>query len=131
VDSLVTAMESLHEFTDNYGNTYSFGPNQHHGSTKAFLAVVKDGRWVRTSGGQAARLLIPGLGSMLIVLEPPPAGVAQTTTARDPSGNARCASMPSERTISAMRGSVMTLNAVDRASAMVASAAMTETAAKL
>jgi branched-chain amino acid transport system substrate-binding protein len=46
VDSLVTAMESLHEFTDIYGNTYSFGPNQHHGSTKAFLAVVKAGRWV-------------------------------------------------------------------------------------
>ena len=46
VDSLVTAMESLHEFTDIYGNTYSFGPNQHHGSTKAFLAVVKDGRWI-------------------------------------------------------------------------------------
>jgi branched-chain amino acid transport system substrate-binding protein len=46
VDSLVTAMESLHEFTDMYGNTYSFGPNQHHGSTKAFLAVVKDGRWI-------------------------------------------------------------------------------------
>ncbi len=45
VDSLVTAMESLHEFTDIYGNTYSFGPNQHHGSTRAFLAVVKDGRW--------------------------------------------------------------------------------------
>src|SRR6201989_3043408 len=46
VDSLVTAMESLHEFTDVYGNTYSFGPQQHHGSTKAFLAVVKEGRWV-------------------------------------------------------------------------------------
>src|SRR4051794_22603412 len=46
VDSLVSAMESLHEFTDLYGNTYSFGPNQHHGSTKAFLAVVKNGRWV-------------------------------------------------------------------------------------
>jgi branched-chain amino acid transport system substrate-binding protein len=46
VDSLVNAMESLHEFTDIYGNTYSFGPNQHHGSTKAFLAVVKGGRWV-------------------------------------------------------------------------------------
>ncbi|MGD0109979.1 MAG: ABC transporter substrate-binding protein [Rhodopila sp.] len=46
VDSLVRAMESLHEFTDIYGNTYSFGRNQHHGSTKAFLAVVKDGRWV-------------------------------------------------------------------------------------
>src|ERR1700722_281044 len=46
VDSLVTAMESLHDFTDIYGNHYSFGPQQHHGSTKAFLAVVKDGRWV-------------------------------------------------------------------------------------
>jgi len=46
VDSLVTAMESLDKFTDIYGNTYSFGPHQHHGSTKAFLAVVKDGRWV-------------------------------------------------------------------------------------
>ena len=46
VDSLVTAMESLHEFTDMYGNTYSFGPKQHHGSTKAFLAVVKEGRWI-------------------------------------------------------------------------------------
>jgi branched-chain amino acid transport system substrate-binding protein len=46
VDSLVTAMDTLHEFTDIYGNTYSFGPQQHHGSTKAFLAVVKDGRWV-------------------------------------------------------------------------------------
>jgi branched-chain amino acid transport system substrate-binding protein len=46
VDSLVTAMESLHDFTDIYGNTYSFGPHQHHGSTRAFLAVVKDGRWV-------------------------------------------------------------------------------------
>jgi len=38
VESLVTAMESLHEFTDIYSNTYSFGPNQHHGSTKAFLS---------------------------------------------------------------------------------------------
>jgi branched-chain amino acid transport system substrate-binding protein len=46
VDSLVAAMESLDKFTDIYGNTYSFGPRQHHGSTKAFLAVVKDGRWV-------------------------------------------------------------------------------------
>jgi branched-chain amino acid transport system substrate-binding protein len=46
VDSLVTAMESLHEFSDIYGNVYSFGAHQHHGSTRAFLAVVKDGRWV-------------------------------------------------------------------------------------
>ena len=60
-----------------------------------------------------------------------PGEVAQTTTARDPSGSARCASMPSKRTISVMRGSVMTLNAVDSASAMVASGAMTETAANV
>ncbi len=46
VDSLVTAMESLNDFSDIYGNHYSFGPKQHHGSTKAFLAMVKDGRWV-------------------------------------------------------------------------------------
>jgi branched-chain amino acid transport system substrate-binding protein len=46
VDSLAAAMESLDKFTDIYGNTYSFGPHQHHGSTKAFLAVVKNGRWV-------------------------------------------------------------------------------------
>jgi branched-chain amino acid transport system substrate-binding protein len=46
VDSLVAAMETLDKFTDIYGNTYSFGPKEHHGSTKAYLAVVKDGRWV-------------------------------------------------------------------------------------
>jgi len=46
VDSLVAAMESMSTFTDIYGNTYSFGPDNHHGSTKAFLTVVKDGRWV-------------------------------------------------------------------------------------
>jgi branched-chain amino acid transport system substrate-binding protein len=46
VDSLVAGMESLHDFTDIYGNHYSFGPNQHHGSTKAFLTVVQNGRWV-------------------------------------------------------------------------------------
>jgi hypothetical protein len=39
-----------------YGNTYSFGPNQHHGSTKAFLAVVKNGR-LGAGRGQTARLL--------------------------------------------------------------------------
>ncbi len=27
MNSLVTAMESLHKFTDMYGNTFSFGPN--------------------------------------------------------------------------------------------------------
>jgi branched-chain amino acid transport system substrate-binding protein len=46
VDSLVTAMESLDDFVDVFGSHYSFGPNQHHGSTRAFLAVVRNGRWV-------------------------------------------------------------------------------------
>ena len=49
VDSLAAAIGSNSEsrkFTDIYGNTYSFEPNQHHSSTKAYLAVVKDGRWV-------------------------------------------------------------------------------------
>ena len=46
MDSLVAAMESTHDFTDLFGAHYSFGPNQHHGSTQAYLAVVKNGRWV-------------------------------------------------------------------------------------
>ncbi|MFO1025362.1 MAG: ABC transporter substrate-binding protein [Acetobacteraceae bacterium] len=46
VDSLVGAMESLKDVKDMYGNSYSFSPTDHHGSTKAYLAVVKDGRWV-------------------------------------------------------------------------------------
>ncbi len=46
VDSLVTAMESMHDFVDVFGAHYSFGPNQHQASTKAFLAVVRNGRWV-------------------------------------------------------------------------------------
>jgi branched-chain amino acid transport system substrate-binding protein len=44
-DSLVKAMESISSFTDIYGTTYSFGPEQHHGSTRGFLSVVKNGRW--------------------------------------------------------------------------------------
>ena len=46
VDTLTTAMESIHDFHDIFGNSFSFGPNQHHGATSAYLAVVKDGRWV-------------------------------------------------------------------------------------
>jgi branched-chain amino acid transport system substrate-binding protein len=46
VDSLVASMESLDDFTDLFGSHYSFGPNQHHGSTKSYLAVVRNGRWV-------------------------------------------------------------------------------------
>ncbi len=46
VDTLTAAMESIHDFHDIFGNSFSFGPNQHHGATSAYLAVVKDGRWV-------------------------------------------------------------------------------------
>ena len=46
VDSFIAGMESIHDFTDIFGAKLSFGPNQHHGSTRSFLTVVKDGRWV-------------------------------------------------------------------------------------
>jgi branched-chain amino acid transport system substrate-binding protein len=46
VDSFITAMESIHSYTDIFGSQLSFGPNQHHGSTASFLTVVKNGRWV-------------------------------------------------------------------------------------
>ena len=46
VDSFINGMESIHEYTDIFGAKYSFGPKQHHGSTRSFLTVVKDGRWV-------------------------------------------------------------------------------------
>jgi branched-chain amino acid transport system substrate-binding protein len=49
VDTFTTAMESIHDFHDIFGNTFSFGPHQHHGSTSAFLAVVHNGRWVPVS----------------------------------------------------------------------------------
>jgi hypothetical protein len=29
-----------------FGSHYSFSPTQHHGSTKAYLSVVKGGKWV-------------------------------------------------------------------------------------
>jgi branched-chain amino acid transport system substrate-binding protein len=46
VDSLVKALESIQDFHDLFGGTYTFGPDNHHGSTSAFLAVVHNGRWV-------------------------------------------------------------------------------------
>ncbi len=46
VDSFITGMESIHQYTDIFGAELSFGPDQHHGSTRSFLTVVKDGRWV-------------------------------------------------------------------------------------
>jgi branched-chain amino acid transport system substrate-binding protein len=45
VDSFVSAMEGIHDYKDIFGSELSFGPEQHHGSTRSFLTVVKDGRW--------------------------------------------------------------------------------------
>jgi branched-chain amino acid transport system substrate-binding protein len=46
VDSLVKGMESIQDFHDLFGGTYSFSPTNHHGATAAFLSVVHNGRWV-------------------------------------------------------------------------------------
>jgi len=47
VDSLIKGIESIKDFHDIFGGPpLSFGPDQHHGSTASFLAVVRDGRWV-------------------------------------------------------------------------------------
>jgi branched-chain amino acid transport system substrate-binding protein len=45
VDSLVKAMESIQDFHDIFGGTYSFSATSHHGATAAFLSVVHNGRW--------------------------------------------------------------------------------------
>jgi branched-chain amino acid transport system substrate-binding protein len=45
VDSFVKAMEGIHDYKDIFGSELSFGPEQHHGSTRSFLTVVKAGRW--------------------------------------------------------------------------------------
>jgi branched-chain amino acid transport system substrate-binding protein len=46
VDSFIAGMEKIASYKDIFGTELSFGPNQHHGSTKSFLTVVKGGRWV-------------------------------------------------------------------------------------
>ena len=46
VDSFIHAMEGIHDYTDIFGAKLSFGPGQHHGSTRSFLTIVKNGRWV-------------------------------------------------------------------------------------
>ena len=46
VDSFINGMERIHDYKDIFGAELSFGPEQHHGSTRSFLTVVKDGRWV-------------------------------------------------------------------------------------
>lgn len=45
-DSFIHAMEGIHDYHDIFGTTLSLGPHQHHAETAAFLAVVKNGRWV-------------------------------------------------------------------------------------
>ena len=46
VDSFIKGVESISSYKDLFGTELSFGPDQHHGSSKSFLTVVKDGRWV-------------------------------------------------------------------------------------
>jgi branched-chain amino acid transport system substrate-binding protein len=46
VDSLLHAMESITDFHDLFGGTYTFTSTNHHGATQAFLAVIHKGRWV-------------------------------------------------------------------------------------
>jgi branched-chain amino acid transport system substrate-binding protein len=46
VDSLLHAMESITDFHDLFGGTYTFTSTNHHGATQAFLAVIHNGRWV-------------------------------------------------------------------------------------
>lgn len=46
VDSLLHAMETLTDFQDLFGGTYTFTPTNHHGATQSFLAVIHNGRWV-------------------------------------------------------------------------------------
>lgn len=46
VTSFIKGMESIHDYKDIFGSELSFGPDQHHASTRSFLTVVKDGRWV-------------------------------------------------------------------------------------
>jgi branched-chain amino acid transport system substrate-binding protein len=46
VDKFIAAMESIHDYKDIFGAELSFGPNQHHGSTKSYLSVVRNGHWV-------------------------------------------------------------------------------------
>jgi branched-chain amino acid transport system substrate-binding protein len=46
VDSLLHAMETITDFRDTFGGTYTFTSTNHHGATQAFLAVIHNGRWV-------------------------------------------------------------------------------------
>ncbi len=56
VDSFIKAMESIHDYTDIFGSQLSFGPDQHHGSTRSFLTVVHGGT-LGPGGAAGSRLL--------------------------------------------------------------------------
>lgn len=45
-DKLVAAIESFTEYTDIFGNTLSFGPNDHKGVDHSTLSQIQNGRWV-------------------------------------------------------------------------------------
>ena len=48
VDSLIAGSESIKGYHGIFnGPVQNFGPDKHQGATSSFLAVVKDGRWVR------------------------------------------------------------------------------------
>ena len=51
-DSLIAALEGIHDYTDIFGTHYSLGPNQHHAENASFLTVVRNGRWVPVSNEQ-------------------------------------------------------------------------------
>ena len=48
LDSLIAGLESITGYHDIFnGPEQNFGPDKHQGASSSFLAVVKDGRWVR------------------------------------------------------------------------------------
>jgi branched-chain amino acid transport system substrate-binding protein len=50
LDSLIAGLESIKGYHDIFnGPEQNFGPDKHQGASSSFLAVVKDGRWVRVT----------------------------------------------------------------------------------
>ena len=45
-EKMIAALESLSNYVDPFGNTLSFGPNDHKGVDHSTLSQVRDGRWV-------------------------------------------------------------------------------------
>ncbi len=46
-EGLVSAMESITDYTDIFGYRISFGPDKHSGATESVLSQVQNGRWVK------------------------------------------------------------------------------------